>query len=209
MRIARTLSNASTSGTSTHRHASVEAQGSDEALIRLIADGDRRAFETLYERHHSRIFRFLLRLTSDHSVAEELVNEVFLDVWRHADSFEAKSRLATWLLAIARHKALSALRRPPFAHICDEAAAAIADPADDQETTLDRGSRSAILRRCLAQLPVAQREVIDLVYYQDKSVEEVAGFVGVAQSTVKTRMFYARNRMASLLNDAGLEGVLA
>ena len=59
------------------------------------------------------------------------------------------------------------------------------------------------------QLPAAQREVIDLVYYQDKSVEEVAGFTGVAASTVKTRMFYARNRMASLLNEAGLDGVLA
>ena len=159
MRIGRTLSKASTSGTSTHRHASVEAHSSDEALIRLIADGDRRAFETLYVRHHSRIFRFLLRLTSDHLVAEELVNEVFLEVWRHADRFEARSRLATWLLAIARHKALFVLRRPPFAQICDEAVAAIADPADDEEATLDRRSRRAILRRCLTQLPAEQREV--------------------------------------------------
>ena len=91
----------------------------------------------------------------------------------------------------------------------DDFAAAVADPADDPEATMDRQSRRAILKRCLTQLPAAQREVIDLVYYHDKSVEEVAGFVGVAASTVKTRMFYARNRMASLLNEAGLDGVLA
>jgi RNA polymerase sigma-70 factor (ECF subfamily) len=209
MRIGRTLSKASTSGTSTCPDASVVAQTSDEALIKLISDDDRCAFETLYRRHHARIFRFLVRLIGDHSVAEELVNEVFLEVWRHAHRFETKSQTATWMLAIARYKALSALRRRSCAQFSDEARADVADPADDPETTLDRRSRSAILRWCLTQLPAAQREVIDLVYYHDKSVEEVAGFVGVPAGTVKTRMFYARNRMASLLNEAGLDGVLA
>jgi RNA polymerase sigma-70 factor (ECF subfamily) len=181
----------------------------DEALIQAVTNGDRRAFETLYRRHRLPIYRFLFRLMGNESSAEEIVNEVFLEVWRRADRFESKSRPATWLLAIARYKALSALRRRSEAQIDEDAVAAIADPADDAETTADRRSRSAILKKCLTHLPAAQREVIDLVYYQDKSVEEVAGFVGVATNTVKTRIFYARNRMAGLLNEAGLHGAFA
>jgi RNA polymerase sigma-70 factor (ECF subfamily) len=181
----------------------------DEALIQAVADGDRHAFETLYRRHRSRIYRFLIRLMGNESLAEEIVNEVFLEVWRRADQFEAKSRPATWLLAIARYQALSELRRRSRTQNDEAAAADVADPADDPETTTDWQRRSAILRQCLAQLPAAQREVIDLIYYHDKSVKEVAGFVGVAASTVKTRMFYARNRMGNLLNEAGLYGVLA
>jgi len=181
----------------------------DEVLIPAVAYGDRRFFETLYLRHRPQVLRYLIRLIGKDSVAEEIVNDVFLEVWRNAHRFEGKSLVATWLLAIARYKALSALRRRSEAQIDEDAVAAIADPADDPETTADRESRRAILKKCLAQLPAAQQQVIDLVYFQDKSVEEVATFVGVAANTVKTRMFYARNRMAGLLNEAGLYGVFA
>ena len=88
---------------------------SDEALIGLIADGDKRAMQVLYARHNVRVYRFILRLTSNQSLAEDLVSEVFLDVWRQAEAFESKSQVSTWLLAIARYKALSALRRRTFA----------------------------------------------------------------------------------------------
>jgi RNA polymerase sigma-70 factor, ECF subfamily len=209
MQIARRSSSPETSKTSPQLDAESAARISDRGLVDLIAAGDRRAFETLYLRHRSQVFRYLIRLIGNDPVAEEIVNDVFLEVWRNAHRFEAKSQVATWLLGIARYKALSALRRRSEAQIDEDAVAAIADPADDAETTADRQSRSAILRKCLTQLPAAQREVIDLVYYQDKSVEEVAKFVGVAANTVKTRMFYARNRMAGLLNEAGLYGVFA
>lgn len=209
MRIGQRFPNTSSSCTPTRADTRAAPQTSDEALVRSIADGDRRAFETLYMRHRSHVCRFLVRFIGNESVAEEIVNEVFLEVWRHAHRFESKSRVATWLRAIARYKALSVLRRRSVAQLDEDAAAAVADPADDPETTMDWQSRNAILKKCLTQLPAAQREIIDLVYYHEKSVEEVAGFVGVAASTVKTRMFYARNRMARLLNEAGLDGVFA
>src|SRR5215472_10961702 len=82
---------------------------SDEALIGSIAAGDRRAMQALYARYSVRIYRFVLRLTKDSSLAEDLVSEIFLDVWRGAERFKAKSQVSTWMLAIARHKALSAL----------------------------------------------------------------------------------------------------
>jgi RNA polymerase sigma-70 factor (ECF subfamily) len=179
-------------------------QTSDEALVKAIADGDRRAMQTLYQRHNVRVYRFVLRLTNDASVAEDLVSEVFIDVWRQADTFKAQSQVSTWLLSIARHKALSALRRRQDEQLDERAASAIEDPADDPETIVRNEDRSAAIQSCLSQISAPHREVIDLVYYQEKSVDEVARIVGIPASTVKTRMFYARKQMEKLLGSAGI-----
>jgi len=152
----------------------------DEALIQAIAKGDRPAMQTLYRRHHVRIYRFILRLTNDASSAEDLVSEVFIGAWRQAGSFRSKSQVSTWLLA-------------------DQ----IADPACDADTMIEDRERSAIIRKCLSQLSSDHREVIDLVYYHEKTVEEVAQIIHVPASTVKTRMFYARKRMEKLLTASG------
>jgi RNA polymerase sigma-70 factor (ECF subfamily) len=177
---------------------------SDETLIGLIADGDKRAMQMLYARHNVRVYRFILRLTGNQSLAEDLVSEVFLDVWRQAEGFEAKSQVSTWLLAIARYKALSALRRRTDEHLDDQMAATIEDTADNPETVMGTKNRNMIVQKCLTQLSPAHREVIDLVYYHEKSVDEVAKIVGVPAATVKTRMFYARSKMADLLKNAGV-----
>src|SRR5207302_2010885 len=103
-------------------------------LIQAIADGDRRAMQTLYRRHNVRVYRFVLRVTNDASVAEDLVSEVFMGVWRQADTFRAKLQVSTWLLSIARHKALSALRRRSDEQLDERLASAIGDAADDPET---------------------------------------------------------------------------
>jgi RNA polymerase sigma-70 factor, ECF subfamily len=176
----------------------------DESLLESIAAGDKLAMQVLFQRHNVRVYRFVLRLIGNPSLAEEIVGDVFLNVWRHAATFEAKCQVSTWLLAIARHKAVSVLRRRSEAHLDDEMAATIVDPCDDAETVLDREDRSKIIRKCLTQLSPSHREIIDLVYYHEKSVDEVASIVGAPKSTVKTRMFYARNHMAKLLMAAGL-----
>jgi RNA polymerase sigma-70 factor, ECF subfamily len=178
---------------------------SDEALIRAIAAGDRHAMHVLYVRHSVRVYRFVLRLTNDSSLAEDLVSEVFLDVWRGAEGFKAKSQVSTWMLAIARHKALSALRPRSDEQLDEDTAAVMADPTDDSETTANNRDRSAIVQQCLSQLSALHREVLDLVYYHEKSVDEVAEIVGAPANTVKTRMFYARKRMQALLEAAGLD----
>jgi RNA polymerase sigma-70 factor (ECF subfamily) len=186
-----------------HLRAPVQ-DASDEALIERIADGDKRAMQVLYARHNVRVYRFILRLTGNQSLAEDLVNEVFLDVWRQADGFEAKSQVSTWLLAIARYKSLSALRRRTDEPLDDQMAANIEDTADTPEAVLGTKTRNMIVQKCLTQLSPAHREVIDLVYYHEKSVDEVAKIVGVPPATVKTRMFYARSKMADLLKTAGV-----
>jgi RNA polymerase sigma-70 factor, ECF subfamily len=178
---------------------------SDEALIGRIAGGDKVAMQVLFARHHVRVYRFVLRLVRDQTRAEDLISEVFLDVWRQAGKFEARSAVSTWLLAIARYKALSALRRRPDEVLDEEAAAAIEDPADDPEVALEKKDKGEILRKCLTALSPEHREIIDLVYYHEKSVEEVAEIVGIPENTVKTRMFYARKRLSELLKAAGVD----
>ena len=93
---------------------------SDENLIREIAKGDKRAMRVLYARHNVRVYRFIARLVGDNATAEDLVSEVFLDVWRQAAQFEGRSQASTWLLAIARYKALSQLRSRPVECLDDQ-----------------------------------------------------------------------------------------
>lgn len=161
--------------------------------------------QVLFARHHVRVFRFVLRLVRNEATAEDLISEVFLDVWRQAGKFEGRAAVSTWLMSIARFKALSALRRRPEAELDDEMAEAIEDTSDDPEVTLAKKDKSAVLRQCLTALSSEHREIIDLVYYHEKSVEEVAEIVGIPEATVKTRMFYARKKMAELLKAQGVE----
>src|SRR5262249_15547489 len=111
---------------------------SDDALIRRIAAGNRLAMQVLFARHHVRVYRFVLRLVKDQTLAEDLVSEVFLDVWRQAGRFEARSQVSTWLLAIARFKSLSALRRRASVALDDALASSLEDPNDDPEVAVEK-----------------------------------------------------------------------
>jgi len=177
----------------------------DEALIGRIARGDRLAMQVLFARHHVRIYRFVLRLLRDEMAAEDVIGEVFLDVWRQASRFEGRSAVSTWLIAIARFKALSLLRKRREDGLDDETAESIEEPSDDPEQALAKLDKGEKLRKCLAGLSREHREVIDLVYYHEKSVEEVAQIIGIPQNTVKTRMFYARKKLGELCRMAGID----
>jgi RNA polymerase sigma-70 factor (ECF subfamily) len=180
--------------------------GSDEDLIERIAGGDRLAMRALFARYHVRVFRFVVRLTRDEGLAEDVVSEVFLDVWRQAGQFEGRSTVSTWLMAIARFKALSARRKRGVGEeLDDETAETVEDQADDPEVVLQKKDKSELLRQCLSALSAEHREIIDLVYYHEKSVEEVAQIVGIPENTVKTRMFYARKKLGEALKEAGVE----
>jgi RNA polymerase sigma-70 factor (ECF subfamily) len=193
------------SNASTKLSAMAPADLSDKALVKLMAEEDKRALKLLYLRHHDRVRRFIMRFTGNESTAEEVVNEVFLEAWRHAEEFEGRSQVATWLMSIARFKALSACRRRSEAQLDDRTAAVIEDLSDTPSTSIEKRQRSDILQKCLAKLTPVHREVINLIYYQGKKIEEVAQFTGTPVSTIKTRMHYARSRMADLLSEAGID----
>jgi RNA polymerase sigma-70 factor, ECF subfamily len=178
---------------------------SDEALIERIAAGDKLAMRTLFTRHQTRVFRFLFGILRDQGTAEDLLNDVFIDIWRQAGRFEGRSSVSTWVLAIARYKALSALRRPHAAELDEEKAAEIEDEADDPEVVAQKQGKSELLRACLTVLSAEHREIVDLVYYQEKSIEECADIVKIPENTVKTRLFHARKRLAEIAKSKGLD----
>ena len=182
---------------------------SDEALIGLIACGEADAMRLLFARHNVRVFRFLKRMIGNAANAEDLLSEVFLEVWRNAGRFDARSQVSTWILGIARYKALSSLRRRSFDELNEGIYETVEDPADDPEISLQKRQSSALLKNCLEQLSSAHREVLDLIYYHEQSIEEVARIIGVPPGTVKTRAFHARKRIAELMAARNVERAFA
>lgn len=178
---------------------------SDAALIRRIAAKDQTAMQALYGRHHVRVFRFLLRIVRNASTAEDIVSDVFVDVWQQAPRFEERAAVTTWLLSIARFKALSSLRRRRESELDDDMAGQIEDDADTPEVTAQKSSKADVMRACIGKLSAEHAEVIQLVYYHEQSVEEVATVLGIPEATVKTRMFYARKKLSELLKAAGID----
>jgi RNA polymerase sigma-70 factor, ECF subfamily len=170
----------------------------DIHLVNRIAAGDKLAMQALFARHRTGTYRWLLRMVHDEALAEDLLSEVFLDVWRQANRFEGRSSVSTWLMSIARFKALSARRRRTEDELTEEIEGTLADTANDPEAALQEKNRSELLREALTRLSPEHREIIDLVYYHEKSISECADILG---PTVKTRMFYARKKLAELVKD--------
>lgn len=189
-------------------HSSVK-KTSDEVLIGLIASGDSDAMRVLFARHNVRVFRFLKRRIGNAANAEDLLSEVFLEVWRNAGRFDARSQVSTWILGIARYKALSSLRQRSLDELDESIYETVEDPADDPEIALQKRQSSALLQHCLKQLSTAHREVLDLIYYYEQSIEDVARIIGVPPGTVKTRAFHARKRIAELMAARNAEQAFA
>jgi RNA polymerase sigma-70 factor, ECF subfamily len=184
--------------------ANASTRTTDDALIARIANGDRQAMQLLFIRHNVRIFRFVLGKVKDRTVAEDVVSDTFFEVWRNSYRFEARASVSTWLLAIARNKAISALRRHR-AHAEIDDYLTIEDQADSPYLAEEIRSRNAGLQECISMLSPRHREVLDLVYYQEKSIETVASVIGIPVNTVKTRMFYARKQLSMLLRTVGID----
>jgi RNA polymerase sigma-70 factor (ECF subfamily) len=182
---------------------------SDEMLIRQIAAGDKSAMRALFARHQVKVYRFVLRIVRDAALAEDAVSETFIDAWQHAARYEGRSSVSTWLIGIARHRALDVARRRPTESLDCEAAQNAVDPARDPETELGRKHMGVVIRGALAALSREHGEIIDLVYYQEKSIREIVGILGIPENTLKTRMFYARKRLAALVAAEGLDRAAA
>jgi RNA polymerase sigma-70 factor (ECF subfamily) len=139
-------------------------------------------------------------------IAEDLASQAFLDAWRSANRLEHHTRVSAWLLSIAR---LKALRAKAHEGIDQADVAGIVDAADTSEAALDRKTTNAVLRSCINQLSPAQREIIDLVCYRNKSVVEAGAIIGIPYATAKSRIFYARKQLARMLVSAGLAAAAA
>lgn len=188
----------------THATAIRTGAPTDGALIARIAAGDRDAMGMLYTRHHENIYRFAHRMVRSAQAAEDIAGDVFLDVWRSAGEFEQQCEVGTWLFAIARYKSIGVLRRSRTDQLDEEAMLLVEDEADDPETVLNKEETRSLLRACVTQLSPAHRSAIELVYFQDKSLHEAAEVSGAGRATMKTRLFYARERLAEMLSMQGV-----
>ena len=181
------------------------ASGEDVDLLKRIAGNDQSAVNALYGRYNVRLYRFILRRVRNEAVADELTNEVFMEIWRNASKFEGRSTPSSWIFAIAHNKSVSYLRKRREEGLDDRMAAKIEDMDDTPEVATQKLDKASAIRRAMEKLSDAHRQVIDLVYYQEMSIREVSDIVGIAQNTVKTRMFHARKNLSVIMRDAGLD----
>jgi RNA polymerase sigma-70 factor, ECF subfamily len=176
-------------------------------LLSRIGQGDRVALRELYTHYHQPLLRFMARITREPELAQEGVNDVMLIVWQRSVSFRRRSKVSTWLMGIAYHRALRLLERS--SRWSRRFKAADFDDSLEQQTP-DLGAHFAeyletrdLIDHGLRRLSPEQRAVVELTYFGGYSYEEIAKIIGCAENTVKTRMFYARAKLRSLLPALG------
>jgi RNA polymerase sigma factor (sigma-70 family) len=167
-------------------------------LLRRIANKDGAAFETLYRNYYRRLWRFLEPLTRRPQLIDEILDDAMLVVWTKAATFNGRSRVSTWIFAIAYNKALKALKREGRTHqgLLPASFLEFADPPESE--LIERESRMAV-RRLVSELSEEQRTVVELTYYHGWGYKEIAQVTGSPVNTVKTRMFHARRKLKANL----------
>lgn len=184
----------------------VLTEDEDGILLSKVAEGDNNAIGTLYARHHKRVYHFVKRFVNQSDVAEDVTNDVFIEVWQKASTFEGRSKVSSWILGMARYKALSEIRKRRNIHSAsDEVFDTLEDDADTPEVVTQKLDKGAALKTCIAALSKDHRLVLDLVYYHEKSMAEVAEILDIPASTVKTRAHYARKLLSAEMAKLGVD----
>lgn len=185
------------------------------SLLSRVALGDRQAFAALYEDTRATLFGVILRITVDRSLAEDVLQEVFVNVWRSAQSFDAqRSQPLTWLTSVARHRAIDSLRRRKAEpatvsmHGDDDddggAPDTLADPAAGPLQRLEQAAEAHALTQCMQQLSRAQQQCLALTYYRGLSHAEAAEHLSLPLGTVKSWVRRALSAVKDCLARAGL-----
>lgn len=179
---------------------STSARDLDFLIVRRISSGEERALEELWTRLSPAVFRYISALVSDRQLAEEVLQDTFVAVWKGAGSFQERSSVRTWLFGIARRQAISALRRrrlPTGGEVPEE----LPETGLGPEGLLLRHDRRVELARCVESLGLAQREALILVFYQGFSYKEAAEVQGVSVGTVKSRVNRAKRALHERLRE--------
>lgn len=171
-------------------------------LIRLIAAGDESALHELYARCGQRLFAFALQLTGDTAIAEDVVQDTLVVVWQSAGKFRGDARLITWLLGIVHHISMKTLRHrsQPITPVMESE---LTDPGLSPEESARMTERTQAVRRAFQTLSPQHRAVLELVFYQDLSLEETARVCRCPLGTVKSRLSFARKHLRAALERMG------
>ncbi len=172
----------------------------DGELVARLVSGDESAVADLYATYGQRLYAYALRLTGDPEAAEDVTQETLVIAWRTAREFRGSGRLVAWLLGITHHQAMKSLRHAPRAveSLLENLAAPDASP-EEQAQTQEMRRR---VRQGLQELSVEHRAVLDLVFYQGLSLNEVAQVCGCPLGTVKSRLSYARKHLRGVLSSS-------
>jgi RNA polymerase sigma-70 factor (ECF subfamily) len=178
----------------------VSARASDDDLLDGIRARDSAALRVLFQRYQARIFFFVQRRLGDEGLAEEVVADVFFEVWRSADHYRGSSRLSTWIFGIAHFKCAGAHRdrsRHKRASVVPMHAEVLQRVADERDAAERLSAREELrlARQVLEALPTEQREAIELAVLDGLPYDEIALRLGVPEGTVKTRVARARARL--------------
>ena len=171
----------------------------DERLITRICSGDKRAFEQLYRAYYPRLTRFLNNILRRAPLVEEVLNDTMMVVWTHPDRYNGKSKLSTWIFAIAYRKALKALRRYDEP-VEDKLAETRPSPELGPEQQLGNREVHKVLLGAIGELSTDHRAVVDLTYFHEVGYREISEIMDCPVDTVKTRMFHARRHLKNRLS---------
>jgi RNA polymerase sigma-70 factor (ECF subfamily) len=180
------------------------SQVSEVVLIREMASGNSGALDELYARYGPAVFSFLVARTGSPQLAEEVLQDVMLAAWRAAGGFRGESKVLTWLLTIARNRAINAQRRqtPAVVALPDDTSELRANDTGPLEKVIRQGDQQAV-RDTLNQLPDHLREVLVLVFYHQLSEAEVAEVMGIPAGTVKSRLHRGKDALRKALQVGG------
>jgi RNA polymerase sigma-70 factor (ECF subfamily) len=177
----------------------------DEDLLRLAQRGELAAFELVYERHKRAAYSLAYRIVGSHPVAEDVVQEVFLSVWRSKERYDAtRASVRTWLLRIVRWRAIDALRAGAYERRevrGDDLAETVESGEAGPDEKVVRGDEAAAVRAAVGWLPAQQRQVVELAYFRGFSQSEIAEIVDAPLGTVKGRMRLALDKLRGSLDD--------
>lgn len=176
----------------------------DVELARRITAGDDSALRELYAAYGQRLYAYALRLTGDPAQAEDVIQETLLVVWRTAGRYRGEGRFVAWLLSIVHHTALKTLRHSSIP-ISDEVEDSLPAPASSPEMVAQANQQAAWVRSGLQSLTPEHRAVLELVFYQGLSLEEVAQVCNCPLGTVKSRLNYARQHLRGVLSRQAME----
>jgi RNA polymerase sigma-70 factor, ECF subfamily len=171
----------------------------DAALLeRIAAGGDKSAMKLLYERHSDALYHFIRARLRDPFEAADVMQEVFIEVWRAAGRFQGRSAARTWIFGIARNKTVDRMRRGGREVLADPDPD-LADDAPSPEAVVEAASDAARLRGCIEKLSAAHRSAIHLAFYRELPYGDIAEIEGVPVGTVKTRILHAKRLLMHCL----------
>lgn len=177
-------------------------RASDAALLARVATGDMAAMKALYMTHADAIGRFVRTRVRDEVEVADIVHDTMLKVWRGAAGFEGRSSVLSWILTLARNGAVDHIRKQARVSLGD-ADETIPDGDPDPEAVLGAAQDAARLRACVEELPERQRAAIHLAFFQEMTLAEVARVESVAEGTVKSRVFHAKQLLMRCLSRGG------